>query len=46
MIRLTNNIEIVAQYVTDEEYKYLKSDFKLMKSYNPIFDTLQGEKQP
>ena len=34
MIRLTNNIEIVAPYVTDEEYKYLKSDFTLMKNYN------------
>ena len=34
MIRLTNNIEIIAPYVTDEEYKYLKSDFTLMKNYN------------
>lgn len=29
---ITNNIEIVSPYITDEEYKQLKSDFHTMKS--------------
>lgn len=41
--KATNNIEIVSPYITDIEYKQLKSDFYSIKNrddYNALMDTL------